>query len=185
MIFISIGAWEQKWCHIKHKIEFYKTVKKNRNIEQNILTPKGPNYVFWHYRYFGQLTMNEFFFIFLWNFHTTCSRGVALRPNNFNNFWLHGSKVIAWYVVFLWSKVQWPRELPLWKFIRIICFIQIFYFLKFIFKNCKYDENGFFLEKSTSNSVESLILTFLGAWRLIGDALTTWKRKRSQHTSVS
>jgi len=64
------------------------------------LTPVGPKHFYWQHRDFGHLTMNRNFNFFLWNFHTIFSQGVALRPHNFHNFWLHGFKFIVWYVVF-------------------------------------------------------------------------------------
>jgi len=71
------------------------------------LTPKGPNTVFWQHSDFGQLTTNGIFNFIFWKFHTTCARGVALRPNKFYNFWLHGLKVIAWYVIF---SIRWAAQ---------------------------------------------------------------------------
>jgi len=53
----------------------------------NKLTPKCSNCIFWQHSDFGQLTMNGVFILFLWCIHTTCVQGVALRPNNFHNFW--------------------------------------------------------------------------------------------------
>jgi len=61
------------------------------------LIPKALNNVFGEHRNFGQLTMNGGFIFFLWKFHT-CAEGVASRPNDVYNFWLHGSKVIVWSI---------------------------------------------------------------------------------------
>jgi len=56
-------------------------------------TPKWPSCVLGQHSNLGQLTMNEIFFIFLWNLQTTC-RQVSLRWNNFHNFWLHSSNLL-------------------------------------------------------------------------------------------
>jgi len=64
----------------------------------------------WQHGNFGQLTMNGISIFFLWNFHTTCAEGVASRPNNFHNFWVHGYKVIEWYVFFIEVQAAWAAQ---------------------------------------------------------------------------
>jgi len=53
------------------------------------LIPKGLNVFFWQYSNFWQHSTNGFFkFFSLWKFHTTYAQGIAIRYNNFHNFWL-------------------------------------------------------------------------------------------------
>jgi len=51
--------------------------------KESLLTPKALNNIFLQHRNFGQLIMNGFFFFENFTKH---ARGVALRPNNFQNF---------------------------------------------------------------------------------------------------
>jgi len=84
-----------------------------QNLKINNLTPKGPKCFLWQHSDFGEITMNRK--KILWNFHTTFSQGVALRPNNFHNFWNMVKKLLynMWFSAFGGHPGQ--QKIILWK----------------------------------------------------------------------
>jgi len=81
-----------------------------------VLTPKGPNHIFFgNIAIFGSSLWMEFLI-----FPTTCRHSFSIRPKKFHNFWLQGKKVILWYVIFRVVHVAYIAQ-----FFKIICFRTI------------------------------------------------------------
>jgi len=91
VLVLKMAVWEWFWW--KHSLKpLGVNVSFNTRIVAGhlwccpffLLTPKGPSCVFWQHSNFGQLTTNGVFILFLWNFHTTCGRGISFKAQQFS-----------------------------------------------------------------------------------------------------
>jgi len=78
-------------CNLIQKIH-HQLFSIKYQVKKYHLTPKALNNLFRELRIFGQLNTNGFFIFLFENFtqHMPKPQGVALRPNNFQNFSFSG-----------------------------------------------------------------------------------------------